>query len=196
LNVEDKVIIEKFMGNEPVTMSGNVDLQEGVYQISYDVGCWRSGHNLDYQLDSDVIEDSYKKLAYWVKVLPPDDMKLRDFEPDELFYVAPPEKKSEVEPATIAPGQASEALTALAYADPAEPALTEAVIAPQAVQLGGLLLSNSNLRATPSKGGAVRAELRKGMVLFVVEQEGRWYKVRLRSGQMGYVHDTLIALQE
>ncbi len=184
-------------------MSGNIELQNGSYQIEYSISCGNRYNNRNYVVGGDEIEESYKKLAFNVRVLPPNEMKIRDFAPDELFFIAPPEKRrSQAEPEQMTP-RAAPVITpepALAYAAPQEPAPQYVPEEPQAVQAqsieaGGRTKAMANLRDGPSKQAATFIRLPPNLPLYVVEQVGSWYKVQLRTGDEGYVHQSLIVLQ-
>lgn len=194
-HLEDNEIIPHFSSNAPRTMSGNIDLQAGNYAASYDVSCRQRNNGLDYVLSEHEIERSYKKLAFDIKVLPPNEMKLRDFEPDELFFIAPPEKRrSQAAPEPVMPRDQASEVTAqpeLAYAPP-QPAAASKPTGAQAIEAGGRTTAIANLRDGPSKQAATFIRLPPNLSLYVVEQVGDWYRVQLSTGDVGFVHQSLI----
>lgn len=89
LKIEDKKLITmtKFGNDRPFTSSGGIELQEGKYQIGYNIACWHALSRPSKPMRSDGDVEAYKRISYDVTVLGPDDDQLREFEPDELFIL-------------------------------------------------------------------------------------------------------------
>jgi len=199
LSLEDSEIIPRFEAHQPRTMSGSIELEEGKYLIGYNVECWQSYHPRDVSLNGREIE-AYKNVKLNVKVLAPDDMTVRDFEPDELFYIAPPQKRSEAKPQTLSPPRDVDMSpdSELAYApvpSPAPVAAIEQLMPARPVNNGGYVTSNANVRSGPSRQAPTLGQIGSGVTLYVVEEVGDWYKVQFDQGRTGFVHQSLVALR-
>jgi hypothetical protein len=64
-----------------------------------------------------------------------------------------------------------------------------------ALQSGVIKGENADLRAEPGPYGYILTVLKPGLPVAVVEQSGRWYKVQLPDGRMGWVYRQFIEVK-
>lgn len=190
LKVEDHVVLSDKGLMQPQSTSGNIDLQEGKYLLTTYVGCYRANHAKDRAMDGYEVQN-YKGIFYDVAVLGPSDSQMRPFEPDELFFIAPPQRVK-------AKPQALSAAPALQYQQQAAPVDEDPTEQIRAVDISrpGITTGNANLRSEPSREAGIVMKVGPRASLLVMQQLGDWYKVQTAGGASGFLHNSLVAIME
>ena len=192
LKVEDLAVLGSNGVDQPFSKSGNIELQEGKYLLTTNVGCYQSGYSKDSAMRDSILRD-YQRINYQVSVLGPSDGQMRPFEPEELFFIAPPKRMKPKMQQSLAPS-----VQPMQYQEQAPPQLEDPTedIRPIDISRRGITTNNANLRAAPSTGADVVMQVSTRASLLVMQQVGDWYRVRTASGTTGFLHASLVAIME
>ncbi len=189
ISIEGTNLFEPLFASGTATMSGSIKLESGKYKIEFTAGCWPSYNDDKSTPYSDRLLYGLKESSVHIKVIGPDDMSLRDFEPDELFYIGKKPKEQ----------KRSEVIPSEEWVPPDEPKMLYAAAEPitepdyRPAPGMGVTTRTANFRIAPTRSAISPFQIPAGVQLHILQKFPDWYKIRTPEGDIGFVHRSLVA---